>query len=374
MHNRDLDSAVAAGIISADQAAALRAHALGAAPAVAADGTAPEGGGIGVDEENFRLLTGFNDIFVAIAAVLLLVALAWIGAQTSGRGAPVPSPLAGFLPAAAAWGLAEYFTKRRRMALPSIILLIAFVLGVLVGTGFTVASIHEATNRNDPSGALGSAYAAIAAAVTAGAAYLHWRRFRVPITVAVGSVVAVGGVIALVLIPVAPTGGAERLFLPLLFVGGVALFALAMWWDGSDRERLTRRSDVAFWLHLAAAPAIAHAVFNGLGVTNGDLSVGTALGVLALYIAFALLALAIDRRALLVSGLAYVLYAMSRLFEEFGAVGLNIALTGLVIGSALLLLSAFWHPIRRAVVHALPASLQHRLPVLERAALSPRPA
>ena len=58
-------------------------------------------------------------------------------------------------------------------------------------------------------------------------------------------------------------------------------------------------------------------------------------------------ALAIDRRALLVSALAYVLYALNELFEQFGAVELNVALTALVIGSALLLLSAFWHQARR---------------------------
>jgi len=77
-------------------------------------------------------------------------------------------------------------------------------------------------------------------------------------------------------------------------------------------------------------------------------------------------ALAIDRRALMVSALAYVLYALSELFREFGAVSLNIALTALVIGSALLLLSAFWHNVRRLVVHGLPADLQGRLPALDR--------
>jgi len=363
MNDRDLEGAVAAGIISADQAAALRnreTHDV-TPSAIAADGTAPGG----VDEENFRLLTGFNDIFVAIAAILLLVALAWIGAQVDLNGPEriVPSFFAGVLPAAAAWGLAEYFTKRRRMALPSIVLLLAFLLGILAGTGLLIAHVMESMGVNDPGEQTTALLAALLFAITAGAAYLHWRRFRVPITVAAGVVPAVAGVLALVL---SPLPDPERWILPAMFVGGVVLFALAMWWDGSDRERLTRRSDVAFWLHLAAAPAIAHAVFNGLGVTNGDLSVGTALSVLALYIAFALLALAIDRRALLVSGLVYVLYAMSRLFEEFGAVGINVALTGLVIGSALLLLSAFWHPIRRAVVGALPDGLQARLPVVHR--------
>ena len=67
---------------------------------------------------------------------------------------------------------------------------------------------------------------------------------------------------------------------------------------------------------------------------------------LALYVAFAFVALAVDRRALLVSSLAYVLYALYALFSTAGAVELSAAFTALVIGSALLLLSAFWQPMR----------------------------
>ena len=85
-------------------------------------------------------------------------------------------------------------------------------------------------------------------------------------------------------------------------------------------------------------------------------------------------ALAIDRRALLVSALAYVLYALNELFRQFGAVELNIALTALVIGSALLLLSAFWHQARAMVVRPLPDGLQARLPLIDRPAVSPAPA
>jgi hypothetical protein len=60
---------------------------------------------------------------------------------------------------------------------------------------------------------------------------------------------------------------------------------------------------------------------------------------------------------------------MQQLFREFGAVELNIALTGLVIGSALLMLSAFWHQARAAIVRPLPESLRDRLPILDRTAL-----
>ena len=92
-----------------------------------------------------------------------------------------------------------------------------------------------------------------------------------------------------------------------------------------------------------------------LGLTNGTLGVGEAISWSSSTSLLGLTALAVDRRALLVSALAYVLYALTELFKQFGAVELNIALTALVIGSALLLLSAFWHQARAAVVTALPA-------------------
>ena len=109
---------------------------------------------------------------------------------------------------------------------------------------------------------------------------------------------------------------------------------------------------------------IAHPLFSSLGVMDGGGSVGiaSALGVVAIYVLFGLVALAIDRRALLVSALAYVLAALTFLFDRFGAVELNFALTALVIGSALLTLSAFWAPIRTRVVELLPGSWQARLP------------
>src|SRR5678815_2694638 len=93
----DLDDAVAAGAMSAESAAALRNF-------IETQRSAPA-----VDEEQFRLITGFNDIFVSIAAVILLVAVGWIGqwlgtyAQTNvdGDGPSFPAPLA---VAATSWG------------------------------------------------------------------------------------------------------------------------------------------------------------------------------------------------------------------------------------------------------------------------------
>src|SRR5687767_14391626 len=102
----DLDEAVASGAISAEAASALRAFVdhQRASPAV--------------DEENFRLITGFNDIFVSIASAILLFAVGWIG-QSIGQSMGLvvvppgemsgPSPLAPAAIAATAWGLALFF-------------------------------------------------------------------------------------------------------------------------------------------------------------------------------------------------------------------------------------------------------------------------
>lgn len=334
----DIDGAVAAGAISADAAAALRAH-------IAAAHAAPA-----VDEEHFRLLTGFNDIFVSIAIVLLLVAVGQIGTSLA-------RPLGGVFVAGTAWVLAEYFTAKRRMALPSILLLIAFVGGVAGGLFEGVQAIVP--NLSDRVGALAIAGIGLA---TAGAAWLHWRRFMVPITVAAGAAALVATAIGLILAAIPDVKDAVW---PLLLVGGLGVFAAAMRWDMSDTERKTRRSDVAFWLHLAAAPMIAHLIFQMLGVFRGDIGAGMAVVVLALYVCFAAIALAVDRRALLVSGLAYVLAALYALFRSAGAIELGAALTAFVIGSALLCLSAFWQPMRRAVVTALSQSLRRRLPPVQ---------
>ena len=364
---QELDEAVASGVITAAAAEALRAHVESQRSSVIAD------------EEQFRLLTGFNDIFVSIAAVILLFAVGWIG-QSIGASIGLtidsdgPSLLAPLAVAATSWGLALFFTAKRRMALPSILLLLAFIGGTFATVGFgLVSAIGPDAFDNSPQ--LGGLVAAVAGIVAAAAAWLHWRTFRVPITIAAGTAAASAMVVGLL---VAALGerleNSRDLILALTLMLGVGVFLFAMWWDSSDRARLTRRSDVAFWLHLLAAPMIIHPVFTLLGLNDGNATIGEGLVVILLYVVIGITALAIDRRALLVSALAYVLFALTQLFKQFGAVELNVALTALVIGSALLLLSAFWHQARRAIVIRLPEALREKLPMVDRPASMPQPA
>ncbi len=299
------------------------------------------------DEEHFRLVSGFNDIFVAIAAIIALVAAGSIGG--------------GLLVAAVAWGLAEFFTRKRRMALPSIVLLVAFVSGLFSGLGTILdASLADGFGSANVLGML-----TIVLLSVAGASYLHWWRFKVPIAIAAitGSLAMLALVWLLYALGMGNPDGDEPPLLLIIFCAGLAVFAFAMWWDVRDRERSTRRSDVAFWLHLLAAPLLVHPLFISLGAMDGDLGAGGTLLILLAYALMGVIALIVDRRAMLVSALAYVLVALAALLRTVGGIENDVAITALVIGGILLLLSAFWSNLRTVLVSRLPASWQARLPV-----------
>lgn len=58
-----------------------------------------------VDEENFRLLSGFNDIFVSISAFILLLSAGWL----FGMAAPAVGL---FVTALLSWGLSVFFVQK----------------------------------------------------------------------------------------------------------------------------------------------------------------------------------------------------------------------------------------------------------------------
>ncbi|CAN1486946.1 hypothetical protein MCETALH18_00096 [Methylophilaceae bacterium] len=331
--DENLSSAVKAGIFTDDAASKFRAF------------VSNEQGMVTVDEEHFRLVTGFNDIFVVIACGLLLVSVGWIGRE-------IATGLGLLAVAITSWGLSEFFVLKRKMALPAIVLLLTFIVGI---SGFA-AELFRAQSTN---GSLSFLAAGCTGLV---ASYLHWLRFRVPITVAAGVAVVIGSIIAFIIVQFPKI---ENWSLLMLFIGGLSSFAIAMHWDMKDPNRLTRKSDVAFWLHLLAAPFIVHPIFFVLGVFEGKTSIPMALIVIGLYLVLGVISIAIDRRALMVSALAYVLFSFTSLLKTYGLVSLGFSITGVVIGSALLLLSAFWHTSRTRLLNFAPKRLLTWLPPLK---------
>ncbi|WP_233387002.1 hypothetical protein [Methylobacterium sp. C25] len=342
---------VESAVITRDQAERLGA--LAAEPDEAAD------------DERLRFITGFADIFVTFGILLFLGAANTLAASILGPLSAYP------LVAILAWGLAEPFTRVRRMALPSIVLLLIFALSSFAAVVVAIAgeAVQFASLGKQPNTLLA------AAIVTVALVALHYWRFAVPITIAAGTAALVAAALALSL-SVAPETAQQHLNV-VLACAGVAVFALAMRFDLSDPARLTRRSDIAFWLHLLAAPLIVHPVLSTLvssqarprivsdtseALVSSGASSSAQIAVLAVVLLLSVVALVTDRRAILVSGLAYAGYTIGDLIRQTGLTNAALPLSLLTLGAFVLLLSAGWRPLRKAVLLLVPTKTRQRLP------------
>ena len=292
-------------------------------------------------EEHFRLVTGFNDIFVSIACGLVLFSTWYLGAMVEDFLGPI-------LTAISAWGLAEYFTRIRRMALPSILLLLSFILTIYAGVeGAVMLWSHDAAAVIAPlAGAIGAS--------------LHWFRFRVPITIAAG----ISAVIVLVMALMLEAGlNFDDMFFSIVVIAmGIATLCLAIYYDSRNVFRITRQADIAFWLHILSSFVIVHTLFSNI-LLGSDYSDGMNIFiVLATYSILTVTSIILDRRALMVSALGYAVYAAGNLLTIGNNESISYALACLVIGGGLLMLSALWAQVRRPFMMILPDAMTDRLP------------
>jgi hypothetical protein len=337
----DLRAAVAQGLLSEEQSAQL----IGLSEARRAARS-----GLSAIEEPFVLFKGFNEIFVVVGLTILFSG--WVGvAGLLGlnlfppQGAPSVL-LAGVTLAGLAM-VSRYFTLKRRMVAPSIALV---VMATLAGTVLAQALVPD----------LGTFSASIEALLIAALVAGHYRIFRVPFSAAViaGAVFLAlwSGLEGAGLVNRASIfdGGVNVGFSIMTILFGLATFALAMRLDLSDPLRVSTRSSTAFWLHVAAAPAIVNTVAVNLLATSGALA---QLLLLAFLLIIAGVAIVIDRRSFLVSGAGYSVALAATAFS--GAAPLAI----LILGGVLVLLGAQWDRLRSRLMVALPDfALKSKLP------------
>lgn len=362
LRDEHLDAAVEEGILSAPQAQALRNFAAARERArIAAQS----------HEERFRFMRGFNDFFFA-TGVLMLGAGVFYFAGTGVAG--------NIFAALIIWALAELLVSRMRLVLPGILLAFFFVeagyravpaeLGQLVPGAPLIHASPTFLELLIAAGTLGTAFspttiAVKALAATAAAALFYWR-FRLPFAL----LLLAGGLVVTSAALMREIAGAGAQSLVLL-ICGIAVFAAAMAFDLSDRERVTRRADCAFWLHLLAAPLIVHSL---VAMSVPDLqflamTTPAAVAIVAIVIVLALIAVVIDRRALLVSTLSYLGFVIAYAIKTAGASGPEAAdraavffLTLAALGMLVLTLGVGWQLLRRALLALLPASAAGRLP------------
>ncbi len=333
----DIRAAVRAGMISEAQAASILAL------ADQRHGVRENMDGL---DEPFELFRGFNEIFIVVGLTVLFVG--WMG--LTGVSALVDLGSAGTTGATYAVitmtttaVLARYFTLKRRMVAPSIALTVMFAIGALqfgLSTGWMLGLAFQER----------MAFAASATTVLLGAYYLL---FRVPFTmalIALGVFASTGAMFVL--------GGADiptptdlfRLsnegpFAIITIVLGLFGLAVALWFDMTDPHRVTRRSQSGFWLHVIAAPAIVNTVALSLFEVGTPVALAVLFGFLSL---MALLAIVIDRRSFLVSGVGYIVALAIVVLDGQAALAI------LLLGLGLVVLGAQWERMRRAIMTSLP--------------------
>ena len=347
MTPEDLRAAVQAGIVTEAQAAGLRAL---------SDARAGRRIAMPSEDEPFEFFRGFSEIFVSLGLIILLSGTAALLAFVGGLAILMAIPAA---VAAISWWWASYFTLKRRMNLPSMVLAIAFGGGVWLSVLAALISTME--------NSLADRALVILPSVIAAAAMLVWyRRFRLPFTmfvlggfalsalygatasaqaladfVAGSQTRAMGGFFDL---------GQSPAFASATLIFGLGAFAAGMWFDLQDPHRLGRHSATGFWLHLMAAPALV----NTVALTLYNSGSGANIGLLSLaLLAITLLALIIDRRSFLTAALGYVAIVIFWVVGDATEFG-NWVVILLVMGGLITAIGTWWVQLRGAILRALP--------------------
>jgi hypothetical protein len=344
MTPEDLRAAVAAGIISEAQAASVTALVNDRAGKRAA---------MPAEDEPFEFFKGFSEIFVSLGLIILMAGIG--GFVSLATGPAVLIALPAFV-AATAWWFATYFTLKRRMNLPSMVLASAFGLGLFI-SALTVLGQADVAPR----------MVLVGAAVVAMIGMAVWyRKFRLPFAMFVLGMFALTAIYAVTasfaalqgFSDLSLSGGVFDLrnspqFALATLAFGIAAFAAGMWFDTRDPYRLGRHAATGFWLHLMAAPALVNTValtlFN-IGGTAGMASMAVALTIIAL------LALVIDRRSFLTAGIVYIALVIAWIIQGGGDGDFGQWVTIiLILGATITALGTWWVPLRAAVMRTLPA-------------------
>lgn len=324
-------------------------------------------------DEAPRFFRSFNDLFIGLGVVLLGFALSY-ATELIPKSDEIVLFVATLGCAGLFWLMAEWITRIRRINFPSIIISLFFAMFFIsaMKLGWEQLFLSDAGLFSNRSKDIPFGVLAITAVSTAAIGGFFWR-FKLPFSillVAAGMAATVFTLLGVIL------GGEilEPLVRWILLLIGLALFAAAMYFDTQDPLRTQRTSDHGFWLHLLAAPIITHSVLwtylQPLMAPESSpqpMANVMVLIVLAMFVVFSLIALIIDRRALLISSLGYASTAIGYIIYKFNIEGsLALVLTLILIAALILTLGTGWYRLRGALFKVLPdLSFFNKLPPLK---------
>ena len=298
-----------------------------------------------------RFVRGFHDIIITIG----IISVAAGAVMLFHASALIPLSLL----------LAEIFVRWQRLALPAFTLTGVFIVGSFALAKWLLDGLWPESGITP---LLTINFVALS---------LFYWRYRAPVALACLIVTGLSILFALALIPVnAVNVSNDALWIGLLTLGLALLsFAIAMRFDMLDLARVTRRSDVAFWLHLVTAPALLFSLlllifvggelwWEADGATNALITIVIVAGMM-------LVGIFIDRRAFVTSGLISLGAAVYYMFVYEGGLGERFQATAfslVVVGLVVLSLGSCWRALRGLIVPRLPPAIQAKLPPVQKAA------
>ena len=147
---------------------------------------------------------------------------------------------------------------------------------------------------------------------------------------------------------------------PFIFAGfGLLVFSVAMWFDMRDTARQSHLSDSAFWLHLLASPLIVHGAMVSMLFSDQAWiqAIGKEAIIVTFFSAILLLALLLDRRAMLISTQLYMIYALTQLLQGQLNSTQNILIYLLMaLGLFVIFFGTYWYKTRRLIFGFLSGS------------------
>ncbi len=286
-------------------------------------------------EEPLKFIRSFGDVFITLGVVLLVIAINM-------------SALSGYfylIPAVGFIAVAEWLVRVRRLALPGIALLTA----ILYFVNKAIAFDHENATI-------------FGLAILSLTSLLFYLRYKMPFSL----LPLAAGLVAIGIIQI----GLDVIKHPIIFTGfGLIVFIVAIWFDVRDTARLSHLSDSAFWLHLLASPLMVHGAMVSMLFSDQAWiqAIGKEVIIVTFFSAILLLALLLDRRAMLISTQLYIIYALTQILQGQLDSTQNILIYILMaLGLFVIFFGTYWYKTRRLIFGFLSESVISRyIPDLE---------
>lgn len=280
-------------------------------------------------EEPLKFIRSFGDVFITLGVVLLVVAINML--QLSGYYYFIP--VVGFIV------VAEWLVRVRRLALPGI----AILISILFFVNKAIAFDHQDATI-------------FGLGILSLTSLLFYLRYKMPFSL----LPLAAGLVAIAIIQI----GVDVIKHPIIFTGfGLLVFIIAMWFDMRDTARESHLSDSAFWLHLLASPLIVHGAM--VSMLFSDQAWIQAMGKEAIIIIFfsaiLLLALLLDRRAMLISTQLYMIYALTQLLQgQLNSTQNMLIYILMAVGLFVIFFGTYWYKTRRVMFGFLSGSIISR--------------